>query len=70
MTPVEYLQKIYDSCPTWEEHISEGDFEEAKQMEKQRLVDLLNWMHEQDTMFLGYTREAIVDEYLKQLNEE
>ena len=38
-TPVESLQEIYDSCPAYEEHISYEDFEQAKKMEKERMID-------------------------------
>ena len=69
-TAVEYLQEQYDMRPAYEEFLTEEEFEKAKQIEKQQLVDLLKWMQEQDTMFLGYTREAIVEEYYNQLNEK
>lgn len=37
MTPIEWLEKLYDSRPAYEEFILPEEFEQAKQMEKERL---------------------------------
>ena len=37
MTAVEWLQDQYDKCP--ESFLTEDDFEQAKQMEKQQIID-------------------------------
>ena len=37
MTAVEWLQNQYDNCP--ESFLTQEDFEQAKQMEKQQIID-------------------------------
>jgi hypothetical protein len=41
-TPVEWLQEQYNQCPTWEEHITEEEFEQAKEMENEQKFDFAN----------------------------
>ena len=38
-TAVEWLQEQYNQCPKYEEQIYEQDWEQAKEMEKERLED-------------------------------
>jgi hypothetical protein len=38
-TAVEWLQQQYNQCPKYEEQIYEQDWEQAKEMEKQQIID-------------------------------
>jgi hypothetical protein len=38
-TAVEWLKEIYDSCNTYEKFISNLDWEQAKEMEKEKTID-------------------------------
>jgi hypothetical protein len=39
-TAVEWLQERYNECPKYEEQIYEQDWEQAKEMEKEQLLDM------------------------------
>jgi hypothetical protein len=38
-SPVEWLEQVYDSCPTYEESILPDEFEQAKAMFKQQMIE-------------------------------
>jgi hypothetical protein len=38
-TAVEWLQELYDNRPAYEEFILDEEFEQAKQMEKEQIID-------------------------------
>jgi hypothetical protein len=38
-TAVEWLKEIYDSCNTYEKFIANIDWEQAKEMEKEQIID-------------------------------
>jgi len=38
-TAVEWLQEQYNQCPQWEEQILEEDWEKAKEMEKEQMIE-------------------------------
>lgn len=38
-TAVEWLQELYDSRPAYEEFITDEEFEQAKQMEKEQIKE-------------------------------
>ena len=38
-TAVEWLKEIYDSCNTYEKFIANIDWEQAKEMEKEQVMD-------------------------------
>ena len=53
-TAVEWLKEIYDSCNTYEKFISNIDWEQAKEMEKEQIMQAFangkingdkNWAH-------------------------
>ena len=53
-TAVEWLKEIYDSCNTYEKFISNIDWEQAKEMEKEQIMHAFangkingdkNWAH-------------------------
>jgi len=41
MTAVEWLQEQYNQCPRWEEQILEEDWEKAKEMEKEQIIQAI-----------------------------
>jgi hypothetical protein len=41
-TAVEWLKEIYDSCNNYEKFISNIDWEQAKEMEKEQIIDAYN----------------------------
>jgi hypothetical protein len=48
-TAVEWLQEQYNQCPKYEEQIYEQDWEQAKEMEKEQIVE---------AFFQGVDRES------------
>lgn len=50
-TAVEWLKEIYDSCNTYEKFISNIDWEQAKAMEKEQIIDAWEngWAEESNT---------------------
>ena len=52
-TAVEWLKEIYDSCNTHEKFISNSDWEQAKEMEKEQIIEawvdgVINWDSEKE----------------------
>ena len=41
-TAVEWLEELYNSCPRYEATLTESDFKQAKEMEKQQIIDAYN----------------------------
>jgi hypothetical protein len=52
-TAVEWLKEIYDSCNTYEKFIANIDWEQAKAMEKEQIVNAFE---------IGYDNGACVQE--------
>jgi hypothetical protein len=38
-SPIEWLEQVYDSCPAYEETILPDEFEQAKEMFKQQMIE-------------------------------
>jgi hypothetical protein len=45
-TAVEWLQELYDSRPAYEEFLLDEEFEQAKQMEKQQIINACWYGHD------------------------
>jgi len=75
-TAVEWLQEQYNQCPTWEEHITEEEFEQAKEMEKEQkgyseedvrnAINLVKkydeWSIEHGESFFAYIEDQIIQQ--------
>ncbi len=60
-TAVEWLQELYDNRPAYEEFILDEEFEQAKQMEKEQIMNAY-WEGGQDVP----THNSTVEEYYNQ----
>jgi hypothetical protein len=66
LTAVEWLQEQYNQCPRWEEQILEEDWEKAKEMEKEQMIEFAKkWGLTIEERELSYTeRYDIHKEYI------
>jgi hypothetical protein len=74
-TAVEWLQEQYNQCPTWEEHITEEEFEQAKEMEKKQRgyseeeVRLAYFQGEKDSYIKGGQTKEMENEFIQSLQQ-
>jgi hypothetical protein len=67
-TAVEWLQELYNSRPTYEEFIMEDEFEQAKEIEEQRIRDAIMHALDED----GHTGDwkiKFVNDYINNLKQ-
>ena len=67
-TAVEWLQELYNSRPTYEEFIMEDEFEQAKEIEEQRIRDAIMHALDED----GHTGDwkiKFVNNYINNLKQ-
>jgi hypothetical protein len=66
-TTVEWLKEIYDSCNTYEKFISNIDWEQAKEMEKNdtdnKVIHFAEWLTKKHTSTLITLYEHFEEEY-------
>jgi hypothetical protein len=67
-TTVEWLQERYNECPWYEEKIHEEDWEQAKEMEKEQMIEFACQVAEASAMkyIQGKTTMQIAEEVIKQ----
>jgi hypothetical protein len=69
-TAVDWIKKLYDNRPAYEEFITDEEFEEAKEMEREIAITFHQWMQINDTeqnaeKYANYSDEDMFDEFLK-----
>jgi len=67
-TAVEWLKEIYDSCNTYEKFISNIDWEQAKEIDKERVIDFAKKFS--DFNGLTFNEKEVSKEYLEKLYDE
>jgi hypothetical protein len=61
-TAVEWLEEIYHSCNNYEKFISNIDWEQAKEMEKEQIIEAWNIRAKVDGV-LTYTDNRTAEQY-------
>ena len=68
MTAVEWLQELYNSRPAYEEFITDEEFEQAKQMEKEQMKNMyLKGIENYDPTFKRKPQWTEVDNMTRRL---
>jgi hypothetical protein len=70
-TPVEWLERLYNSRPAYEEFISYEEFEQAKEMEKEEKLKLIKFTSEIFELGKAHFNYALItnEEILELYNE-
>lgn len=50
-TSVEWLKEQYDSCPDYERFLGESDWEKAKEMEKEQIIEAYKYGNQSDVYY-------------------
>ena len=74
MTAVEWLQEKYNSRQVYEESIFDEEFEKAKAIERQKMIDAMMYtFHQQNTLPYGMEyivkRDEMIENCIKYYNE-
>lgn len=62
LSAVEWLQEQYNQCPKYEERIYEQDWEKAKEMEREQMLNAFQESRLTHPM-IGFKHETFVDYY-------
>lgn len=68
MTAVEWLEEVYNNRPAYEEFISYDEFEQAKRMEKEQIINAIMYALDED----GHTGDwkiKFANDYYDKLNK-
>ena len=61
-TAVEWLKEQYDSCPPYELFLGESEWEKAKEMEKEQIIDFAMKFMMQDRPIVSFYNETFKSE--------